>query len=97
MIGRLDRSVAKVLRGLRQTVDARGRVRIHIPSGHQLRKLAYRAGWAYRARVVASLAFGRLGKKQTHHLNRRRDDDRIRNLVPLTRRQHGRAHSRRSC
>lgn len=96
MIGRLDPVVSRALAGCHQSIDARGRVGVTIPKGHPLRRFAYAHGFAWRARLVAALVFGRraVRGKDVHHLSRVRNDDRVRNLEALTRLAHRRAHSK---
>ena len=95
MIGRVDPQVARAIRGLHQSVDSRGRVRVVVPLGHPLRRLAYRAGWAWRNRLVLALVYGKraIRHRDVDHNNRDRSDDRIRNLQALTRREHSKRHA----
>ena len=95
MIGRLDRAVARALKGLHQSIDARGRVRVVVPLGHPLRRLCYRAGWLWRSRFVVALVYGKraIRHRDVDHRNRDRSDDRIRNLQAMTRRRHSQRHA----
>ena len=95
MIGRLDRAVARALKGLHQSIDARGRVRVVVPLGHPLRRFCYRAGWFWRSRGVVALVYGKraIRHRDVDHRNRDRSDDRIRNLQAMTRRRHSQRHA----
>jgi hypothetical protein len=70
--------------------DNRGRFRVYRPDFPH----AYKGGYALRAHVVWWLAHGERHPKETelHHKDHDRLNDRIENLVPLTRSEHQSGH-----
>lgn len=72
--------------------DHRGRVRVTLHPSHPY---AYRAGWAYRYRLLVQYELGRklLDNEHVNHIDGRIDNDRLDNLEVMGAEYHGRYHA----
>jgi hypothetical protein len=75
-----------------ESTDRRGRVRVNLYPGHPY---AYRAGWAWRSRLILCYRFGRRldRHEHAHHRNRDRQRDDPRNLRSIPAGEHSRLHA----
>lgn len=75
-----------------ESTDRRGRVRVNLYPGHPY---AYRAGWAWRSRLILCYALGRRLARGEHadHRNRNRRLDSPQNLRLMSAREHSKMHA----